>query len=245
MSKFITSPVVSFDIETDTDAPRFDPEISSGLDPRAGSIISAALSGSEGALVLDDANERRLLQVLLEYASQLPKDTLITTWNGAVFDLPFLYYRCEQVLGIKDHGLELTFNEQIPVKYNPLPTFKGGYDVLWYGKKTLDISSYFKPFATKYGLSLGLKPILAALGHSPVSEDAANASTLTQAARMAYNLSDVEVTTTATQHLELVDSQVVVVENPEVQIVQHIDGSHTVTKNGTFHANIVGRKVFY
>ena len=77
------TPIYGLDIETDTTI--------DGLDPAVASIVTVALSTPEGDEVLAGP-ERELFLALDRRLADLPAG-VIATWNGAVFDLPFLAHR--------------------------------------------------------------------------------------------------------------------------------------------------------
>ena len=74
------------DIETDTEA--------GGLDPRTACITAVAVASDGGTRVFDGA-EADLLRALDVHVAALPAGVIVT-WNGAAFDLPFLFDRAQR-----------------------------------------------------------------------------------------------------------------------------------------------------
>lgn len=84
-------PLYGLDIETDTSV--------DGLDPETSAVVAASVVGEDVELVLDGP-EPGLLRRLDEALAELTPG-VITTWNGARFDLPFLQSRAGR------HGVPL------------------------------------------------------------------------------------------------------------------------------------------
>ncbi len=143
--------VYGIDIETDTSH--------DGLDPTVASVLTVALSGrSFDELFVGD--ERHLLQALDARLADLPPGVL-ATWNGAIFDLPFLADRA-RLLGV-DLGLQLCPDRRLTLGRAPLPGHAGAYRGVWGAHVHLDTFRLFGhqppvPWSSRRGLKrlLGL-----------------------------------------------------------------------------------------
>lgn len=168
-----------------------------GLDPRNSSITELALATAEGGHVLTAdtrADEFDGVLAPTQDALEALAPGLIATWNGSVFDMPFIDYRVTEHYGRGLVGPELVLDPQITPKYEPLPGYHGGYNVLWHtetGTHThLDVSFAYKKFAEDNDIKWGLKPVCEALGIKMVELDRANLHQYTAAEREEYCLSD-------------------------------------------------------
>ena len=186
----------ALDLETNTNP-------GDGLNPTnpLTSITSAAIyfgprakeTGPEGSIVFDDPNEARLLRSLNAFLAD--RDTepgLIVTWNGANFDIPFLITRsafCEVEL-----DLTAKVHESRKPKYSACKGHAGGYIANWGGHDHADIWPVFIPVAEKNNMKSGLKPMAKHFGFNPIEVKREEMDKLTVAERLAYNVSDVEVT---------------------------------------------------
>lgn len=137
-----------------------------------------------------DRGESGLLTDLDEIISRF-NGTLVT-WNGAVFDLPFLHDR------YKLHGLStdltLRADSLLPVKYSPTPGHSGGYQATWHSLKHHDIMSDYRQTAADMGVSWSLKPVALALGLQPVEVDRTAMHLLSPEQLTAYVASDARMT---------------------------------------------------
>lgn len=184
----------AIDIETDT-------RDGDGLDPMNPStrITSVAVctgnyesSELEGVIVFDDPCEERLLRTLNGWLNDPRSEPgVLVTWNGANFDLPFLMIRA-QMCAV---GINLTGKASIarPSKYPPHPSTGPGRVVMWGPHDHADIMYAYQDPALNAG-SWRLKSTARAHGLDPIEVDASRMEDLTVAQRVAYNLSDVEIT---------------------------------------------------
>ena len=181
---FPITPIYALDIETDTTV--------SGLDPRVSKVIAVAVSCSRGDNRVFTGNEADILHKLERYIRKLP-DGIIVTWNGAIFDLPFLADRYK-TLGI-DNTLEITPDFQVVVKYEPLPGHKTGYKGRWGYHAHCDISPLYYTLATKLGIRHGLKPVAREiLGIEPIEVDRKKMHQLSNRQLYDYAVSDTDIT---------------------------------------------------
>jgi len=156
-------PIYGLDIETDT--------TSDGLDPRVAAIVAVAVAGPDGVRVFDDGDEALLLDRLDWHLASLEPGVL-TTWNGAAFDLPFLADRA-RAAGVR-LGLRLTLDPSIPGRRDPLPGHVGAYRGSWHGHAHLDAYQVFRAdVVPALGVSGGLKTIARLCGLSPLELPAA------------------------------------------------------------------------
>lgn len=151
------------DIETDNNAERVDPAIPSGLDPRAGEVISIAVVTSDGEVWFRQRGkfsgaEGALLGDFINYYQALSPGQWVT-WNGGAFDWPYLTTRVAAVGYIPPWELVLSKDRQ--PKYEPTPGREGVYKVFserW-GHDHLDLAYVFKEFAESFGIKWSLKPL--------------------------------------------------------------------------------------
>ena len=191
-----TGPIVAIDIETETSPCHVPPlECCSrrGLDPSVTPITAVGVStaGKDRVLLADDnASEAQLLRDL--DALMAASTGTLVTWNGAVFDLPFLADRYK-LHGLST-GLQLVADPNLPVKYSPTPGHAGGYQATWYDLRHLDIMKEFKDTARQLGVSWSLKPLAIALGHEPVEVDRRAMHLLSASELEEYVASDARIT---------------------------------------------------
>lgn len=178
----------AFDIETDTKGGH-------GLDPNLGGITTAALTVGEGrAKVFDidsEGSERNVLEALVKELDSLPAG-IIDTWNGAVFDFPFVQTRA-RLLGVTI-PLEMLYDASIPVKYAPTPGYAGGYRVRWGKHAHIDIQGAFRTQAEEAGIAWSLKPVGRLYGFDPIEVERDKMHLLTREEERAYGASDVILT---------------------------------------------------
>ena len=146
-------------------------------------------------------SEMQLLQTLASVlANRAREATCLTTWNGSVFDLPFIIDR-EAATSSVHHlrtMLQLAYDPKVWVKYDPLPGHEGGYRArIIAGGATLDhldVAPVARPFADEHGIKCSLKPVGRALGFDPIEVDASKMHLLSDAERAAYVGSDAILT---------------------------------------------------
>lgn len=186
----MNSPTYALDIETDTSISE-----TSGLDPRVGGVTSVALSLETEIIVLDLETCETETKILSSLQKILTKDLspgVLTTWNGSVFDLPFLQARMYKNTVLND--LKLYYDASLPVKYAPTPGFLGGYRAVWGEHKHCDIAKTFKLQAEKANISWSLKPVARFNGLNPIEVDRVNMHLLTPQQERDYVASDAIVT---------------------------------------------------
>jgi len=193
--------IYAIDIETDT-SPLTQEEknqgyLSRGLDPAISRIINIAIASSKGTVVFD-GEERDILNKLEQYF-RTASPGIVVTWNGSVFDFPFINDRA-RILKIP-LGLLITENPQIVPKYTATPGHRGGYGAEWTrenGSKLghIDIAYSFKNFAEENDITWSLKPMATAKGLNPVKVDASAIHLLTKEQVNEYVASDALVTRT-------------------------------------------------
>jgi hypothetical protein len=157
-------PVYGLDIETDT--------TTNGLDPQVARIVAVAVAAPDGVRVFDDADEALLLDRLDWHLASLDPG-VVTTWNGAAFDLPFLADRA-RAAGMH-LGLRLTLDPSIPGRREPLAGHAGAYRGSWHGHAHLDAYQVFRAdVVPALGVSGGLKTIARLCGLNPLELPAAS-----------------------------------------------------------------------
>ncbi|HEY6698986.1 MAG TPA: 3'-5' exonuclease [Acidimicrobiales bacterium] len=172
-------PVYGLDIETDTSL--------NGLDPAVGGIVTVALSSADGDDVFDRPEVEMLAAVDAHLAGLTPG--VLTTWNGAFFDLPFLADRAAHH-GVA-LGLRLTLDPRIPSRRDPLPGHRGAYRACWHGHRHLDAYQLYRSdVGPTLGISCSLKAIARLVGLTPVEVDRARIHDLAPDALAAYVASD-------------------------------------------------------
>lgn len=173
----------ALDIETDTAV--------DGLDPQVAPIVAVALTGHDWAQVWDGDEVRILTDLDAAIADLEPG--VITTWNGARFDLPFLADRA----AIRDVslGLHLESGQTERSPHDPLPGHRGGYRAGWHGHAHLDAYQVYRADVGAFmGLPCGLKPLARLMGISPVEVDRARIHELTAEELHDYVASDAIIT---------------------------------------------------
>lgn len=150
--------ILALDIETDT-SPLTDDERAAGfqergLHPGCTAITAVALSGSGLESVLlgsEEAILRDLFDVVESTAAHW------VTWNGSVFDWPFIIARAVM------SGIRVPFGWEpdptVPVKYEPTPGFTGGIRLfLPKGSEHSDLMIPGRDDASRLGVPWSLKP---------------------------------------------------------------------------------------
>lgn len=180
-----TLPLVGLDIETDT---RHD-----GLDPSRSSIVAVAVSGAGFEFVFD-GDEIELLLAIDHALADLPASVLVT-WNGGGFDLPFMTRRAE-MLGV-NLGLWTEFDPSIPGNHEPLPGEPARVRARWYHHAHLDGYQMFRSdVGQSLPVSCGLKPLARFVGLAVVEVDREQIHQLSIDERRAYVASDARLART-------------------------------------------------
>lgn len=137
----------------------------------------------------DDVSPTEALEMLESEVSALPAGTVIATWNGKEFDMPFLHRR------FGENGIESTL-WLAPMggmgKYG-----KPVYNVMWANCEHFDVSDAYEEFAKVRHVRWGLKEVAkAVLGADPVKVDARgeNIEVMDNEALLEYNDSDSRLT---------------------------------------------------
>lgn len=165
---------------------------------RNGRYEPCAIDASSRALVcVDETQMLRLLPVVLREIIRNHRIDTLVTWNGGVFDLPFIADRSARMTGDATVGglLALTPDPAVYVKYAPIPGHDGGYRALIDGNvRHLDLQEPFKAYAEEHGITHSLKPVGKHAGFDPVEVDREKMHELTMLDRWAYALSDASLT---------------------------------------------------
>jgi uncharacterized protein YprB with RNaseH-like and TPR domain len=190
--------VYGLDIETDT-TPMQD-GTPRGLDPSTTSIINIALTVGDDVIVFR-GEEKDLLISFDRYLAGL-EPGLLATWNGSVFDLPFLQDRA--LLHGVELGLQLTVDRSIVPKYEFLTGHSSGYSAIWKSAREvphehLDIAYALRDMVTELGVSWSLKPVARHFGLSPVEVDRTAVHKLSAEEQDIYVASDARVTAVLTR----------------------------------------------
>jgi len=169
--------LVSLDIET------------TGLDPDRSEVRAVGLAADHWSAVLVGEDEPTLLRSLESLIANLGSGSVLVTWNGEEFDLPFLGRRfdiCEvptTLVVTPKHGIG---------KYgNPL------FDATWGHRRHIDIAPHYKDTASSRGVPWSLKPVArAALGVTPIEVDreGSRIAEMSNKDLRAYVASDAEIT---------------------------------------------------
>lgn len=174
-----TAPIYGLDIETDTTV--------DGLDPAVSPVVTVALSTPQSDEVFVGA-ESDILAALDARLRALPPG-VIATWNGAVFDLPFLADRaaaCALAL-----GLRLAPDPTVVLSRGPLPGHTGAYRASWYGHRHLDAYRVYRGDVGRVlQVSCSLKAIARVVGLTPVEVDRERIHELPRPVLDAYVASD-------------------------------------------------------
>lgn len=191
--------LAALDIETDT-SPLTDEEKAAGytargLDPRITRITSIAIATDRGTTVCSNAPEESILARTFHLLRTIDP-ALLVTWNGAVFDMPFIHDRALRYPSLRGRlsALKMTPNPEIVPKYDPTPGHEGGYTVTWGRTPHLDMAYIAKADAEARGVKWSLKPYAQALGFEPIEVDRAKMHELTEQEERDYVASDAIVT---------------------------------------------------
>jgi len=184
--KMNRQPLYAFDIET------------TGLDWRKNRITTFAIYG-EGVAIVEEDEELALLDKMHDAFAALPCG-IVVTWNGAVFDGPFVYSRVREWTPDADWPL-LMEDSSIKPKYEPQPGFRQiGYHPFFPAADGLlhrhsDIAyGYWRSWADARGCRHSLKPVAKANGIDVIEVDREHMESLSTEERKAYCLSDVRAT---------------------------------------------------
>jgi DNA polymerase family B, exonuclease domain len=179
--------VYGLDIETDTS--------DDGLDPRVARVVTVALS-FPGHDEIFSGRESTLLYDLDTRLRELPAGVL-TTWNGAAFDLPFLAHRA--ALHELDLGLRLALDPSLAV-HAPLPGHRGAYRGAWHQHSHLDAYRLYKgDVGPMLRVSCSLKSIARLVGLLPIEVDRTRIHDLSREALHAYASSDARLARVLTE----------------------------------------------
>lgn len=125
--------VYGIDIEIDTTV-----EV---VDPAVAAIRSVAISGRN----FDDlftGPEAEMIVAVDQRLAQLAPGVL-ASWNGSIYDLPFIAERARMV-GV-DIGLTLCLDTRLTLRRRPLPGHAGAYRAAWGTHRHLDTYRLFGP----------------------------------------------------------------------------------------------------
>ena len=191
--------LIAIDIETDTSTIVIDgEEVGLGLDPRIGAIVSIAVKSRKGSRVWsveDGTTEEDIIAGLADYLQSLEPSTLVS-WNGSIFDFPFIETRA-RILGLNT-GLECEADPDAVPKYEPTPGYEGGVKATWKAvggtHDHIDAAYLLKDYCEENRVKWSLKPVAAHLGMNPVEVDREAIHLLTKEELEEYVLSDVNVT---------------------------------------------------
>ena len=152
------------DIETDTTV--------DGLDPARSRVVAVAVAATDGdATVFAGDDERALLEALDRWLKRV-RPGVLTTWNGAGFDLPFLADRAAAI-GVR-LGLELAPDASIDSRHAPLTGHSLPYRARWYRHLHLDACALYRVLLDDgVERSFSLKSVARDAGLVPVEVDRA------------------------------------------------------------------------
>ena len=141
--------------------------------------------------------ETEVLGSISEYFWNAPAG-LVSTWNGAVFDLPYMSdrYRIAEV----PSPLLLRPDVNLKPKYEPLPGHRGGYQAVITSMASgydptqfhthLDMAYALKDKVSAMGVAWSLKPVCKAFGIDMVEVDRTKIHELTPEQQDEYVASD-------------------------------------------------------
>ena len=185
-------PLVSLDIETDTSG-------GGGLDPTTSKVVAASLaySDTDKVEVFDSNSEEEILQDIEKVLTA--RTGLLVTWNGAGFDLPFLYARYGFTKTTT--SLRVAADPSIPAKYAPPAGLGPPVRSTWNHLAHVDISYLYAGVAREGNIKWSLKSVAKHLGYSPVEVDRERVHALTPEELREYVASDALVTVKLAQLL--------------------------------------------
>jgi len=166
-----------------------------GLEPLEHSVVAVGLEDRHGKHAFL-GSEESILRRVEEHMAERPPGSLLVTWNGEEFDLPFLRTRFD-LLGVRSE-LSLRPRDALGKYGKPL------HHAVWGQVAHIDIAPRFQAHAEDLGIRWSLKPVARALlGAEPVEVDNRGASiaamdkdTLTR-----YVESDAHITLLLASHL--------------------------------------------
>ena len=187
------SEVITLDIETDTTGGH-------GLDPTHAAITEIAVAlGPQGREVVCTGAEDDILACTAAIIADAPVGSVLVTWNGAAFDLPFIDHRIS-----RNRDLCARIGPHRPVRHLPLsverkyPPIEGDTEELrawtWAGLPHLDIAYGFRSFAEERGIRWSLKSVARAHGIEVIELDRTRMHEYSPAEREEYARSDVRAT---------------------------------------------------
>jgi DNA polymerase elongation subunit (family B) len=181
-------PVYGLDIETDTTV--------DGLDPACAAVVTVALSQPGVDEVFTGPEPELLDELDVRLAALEPG--IIATWNGAIFDLPFLADRARRV-GVR-LGLLLRHDPSIALPHEPLPGHPGAYRAAWHGHAHIDAYRLYRgDVGPALRVSCSLKSIARLVGLVPVEVDRTRIHDLSREALHAYASSDARLARVLTE----------------------------------------------
>ena len=168
--------LVSLDIET------------TGIDWQTSQLVAVGLA-LQGESKIQLGAEQDMLTWLESEISNFEDGTILVTWNGEEFDLPFLFNR----FGSCNIATTLSIEPQGVVgKYG-----KPLYTAHWSNIRHVDLAPLFKEYASVHGIQWSLKPLVReALKLEPVVVDNRGSSiaVMDQSELSEYLASDIEIT---------------------------------------------------
>lgn len=174
-----SAPIYGLDIETDT--------VIDGLDPAVSPVVLAALSTADGDEVYA-GDEAELIAALDARLRALPPG-VVATWNGGVFDLPFLADRAG-ALGVP-LGLRLVPDPTVVLGRGPLRGHQSAYRAGWYAHGHVDAYRMYRGDVGRVlGISCSLKVIARLVGLVPIEVDRERIHELSREVLDAYVASD-------------------------------------------------------
>ena len=182
--------IYALDIETDTTI--------DGRDPSVAAIIAVAIAEPAGPIAVLAGPEKMVLEATIATLNAL-EPGIVTTWNGAGFDLPFIQERCT-LLGI-DTGWEVVPTD-LPGKYAPVGGRAARYSSKLGHHKHADIAWAWQQHCETNGVVWSLKPLAHSLGLEAIEADREHAADLSRAELFAYVASDAHVTAALAHALE-------------------------------------------
>ena len=172
-------PLYGLDIETDT--------VVDGLDPVLSPVAAVALStpATDEVFTGEEVDVLRRLDGRLR---ALPRG-ILTTWNGAAFDLPFLADRAA-IRGVR-LGLRLEPDPFVLSQSDPLVGHVAVYRATWHRHRHLDAyRAYQSDVGPALRISCSLKSIARLAGFRPVEVDRQHIHDLASDELEAYVASD-------------------------------------------------------
>ena len=191
---FDTNHIYAWDVETDNSKGQ-------GLTARHpdSRITSISFAHAAGVEVIAHDDEAHILTDWLDLL-MMTEPGLLTSWNGAFFDIPFVADRAQ----ILNHRLGALWHlyamPGLRPKYDFLPGHTTGYALTFptpagLPHQHLDIANSYQTFAAEAGVTWSLKPVYRAVtGKEPVELDRANLHLYSREQQDAYSASDSVIT---------------------------------------------------